>query len=118
VATTEPSVSAAVETLQVAIGEDPTAALCALQGVRIAFAAALDQLTLRAGHIEAGIRDLERSAPILFPFDEPIQAGRGIKRNWVRIFWVSLILLSLSALAGGFISGRMWGRQLPFRIPF
>ena len=106
----QPSVFAALESLRIAIGEDATAAVCAVHGVRRSFAAEIDDLAMRTGRLEAGLAEVERATPLLLPFDEPIQTGRGVKALWVKLFWAVLAVLCVSAMAGGFVAGRWWVR--------
>lgn len=106
----QPNVSAALESLRIAIGEDTTEAVCAVQGVRRSFVVAIEDLALRTGRLEAGLSEVERATPLLLPFDEPLQSGRGVKPRWVKIFWAVLAVLCFSAMAGGFFAGRWWSR--------
>ena len=106
----QPSVSAALESLRIAIGEDTTAAVCAVQDVRRAFSIDIESLTMRTGRLEAGLAEVERATPLLLPFDEPLQVGRGVKALWVRLFWAVLAVLCASAMVGGFLAGRLWSR--------
>ncbi len=102
--------SAALESLRTAIGEDTTAAVCAMQGMRRAFASAIEDIAMRTGRLEAGLADVERATPLLLPFDEPLQTGRAVEGVWVKLFWAVLSVLCVSALAGGFLTGRWWSR--------
>jgi hypothetical protein len=106
----QPSVSAALESLRIAIGEDTTAAVCAVQGVRRSFSVAIDDLALRTGRLEAGLAEVDRATPLLLEFVEPLQTGRGVKALWVKLFWSILAVLCAAAMAGGFLAGRWWGR--------
>ncbi len=106
----QPSVSEALESLSTAIGEDTTAAVCAIQGMRKAFAVAIEDLAMRTGRLEAGLAEVERATPLLLPFDEPLQTGRRVKAVWVKLFWAVLAVMCVWALAGGFLIGRWWSR--------
>jgi hypothetical protein len=106
----QPNVSAALESLRIATGEDTTAAVCAVQDVRRAFSMDIEKLAMRTGRLEAGLAEVEQATPLLLPFDEPLQTGRGVKALWVKIFWAVLAVLCVSAMAGGFLAGRWWSR--------
>ncbi len=106
----QPIVSAALDSLRTAVGEDTTAAVCAVPKVRKAFASAIEDIAERTGRLEAGLAEVERATPLLLLFDEPLQTGHPVKALWVKLFWAVLVVLCVSALAGGFLTGRGWSR--------
>ena len=85
-------------------------AVCAVQAVRRSFAVAIGEISVRTGRLEAGLAEVERATPLLLPFDEPPERGRRVRAVWVNLFWAALVVLCMSALAGGFLAGRSWGR--------
>jgi hypothetical protein len=107
---TQISVRESLAALHVAIGEDATEAVCSMQQVRRSFAAAIGEMSVRTGRLEASLAEVERATPLLLPFDEPGEDGRKVRAVWVRLFWAILAVLCLSALAGGFLAGKWWGR--------
>lgn len=104
------SVKESLDHLRAATLQDVTLAICEVQNVRRAFAAAADELSLRIGRLETKLAELERATPLLLPFDEPLEQGWRIKARWINLFWVVLVVLCIGALVGGYCAGRMWRR--------
>jgi hypothetical protein len=107
---TQSSVRESLAALHAAVGEDVTSAVCTMRDVRRSFTAAIGEISVRTGRLEASLAEVERATPLLLPFDEPDEDGRKVSAVWVKWFWAILAVLCLSALAGGFLAGKWWGR--------
>jgi len=109
VGTPQDEVRESIGRLRAATGGDLTAAVCEVHGVRRAFSAAIRDLALRTGQLEAALDALDRARPLLLAFDEPKADRWRVGRAWASRMWIVLGIACMAALAAGFMVGRARG---------